>query len=38
MPITRRRVLSGILRYNTFTHVDSRAQCAYGAQSFYWQS
>ncbi len=29
---------SGILRYNTFTHVDSRAQYAYGAQSFYWQS
>ncbi|MDQ3627830.1 MAG: D-Ala-D-Ala carboxypeptidase family metallohydrolase [Actinomycetota bacterium] len=29
---------SGILRYSTFTHVDSRAQYAYGAQAFYWQS
>lgn len=29
---------SGVLRYNTFTHVDSRAQYPYGAQAFYWEA
>ncbi|WP_166346035.1 D-Ala-D-Ala carboxypeptidase family metallohydrolase [Phytoactinopolyspora limicola] len=27
---------SGIIRYNTHTHVDSRVEYAYGAQSWYW--
>ncbi|GAA4611504.1 D-Ala-D-Ala carboxypeptidase family metallohydrolase [Saccharopolyspora hordei] len=28
--------LSGIIRYDTFTHVDSRVEYPYGAQSWYW--
>lgn len=27
---------SGIIRYDTFTHVDSRAEYDYGATSWYW--
>ncbi len=27
---------SGIIRYNTFTHVDSRADYAYGSSGYYW--
>jgi zinc D-Ala-D-Ala carboxypeptidase len=27
---------SGIIRYNTFTHVDSRVEYPYGAQRWYW--
>ncbi|GAB3275904.1 D-Ala-D-Ala carboxypeptidase family metallohydrolase [Parasphingorhabdus pacifica] len=27
---------SGIIRYNTFTHVDSRVEYGYGAQFWYW--
>lgn len=29
---------SGILRYDTFTHVDSRMDHSYGAQSWVWHS
>lgn len=27
---------SGIIRYDTFTHVDSRAEYEYGAKTWYW--
>ncbi|WP_410528363.1 YcbK family protein [Rossellomorea marisflavi] len=27
---------SGIIKYNTFLHVDSRAEYSYGAQTYYW--
>ncbi len=27
---------SGIIRYSTFTHVDSRIEYPYGSQSWYW--
>lgn len=27
---------SGIIRYDTFTHVDSRIEYPYGSQSWYW--
>ncbi|NED98648.1 D-Ala-D-Ala carboxypeptidase family metallohydrolase [Phytoactinopolyspora halotolerans] len=29
---------SGIIRYSTHTHVDSRVEYAYGAQSWYWST
>ena len=28
--------LSGIIRYDSFTHVDSRVEYSYGANSWYW--
>ncbi|WP_249124185.1 D-Ala-D-Ala carboxypeptidase family metallohydrolase [Saccharopolyspora erythraea] len=28
--------LSGIIRYSSFTHVDSRVEYSYGANSWYW--
>lgn len=27
---------SGIIRYSTFTHVDSRAEYSYGSTAYYW--
>ncbi len=27
---------SGIIRYNTFTHVDSRAEYSYGSRGYHW--
>lgn len=29
--------MSGIIRYDTFTHVDSRMEYAYGTQYWYWK-
>ncbi|RKT84195.1 Putative peptidoglycan binding domain-containing protein [Saccharopolyspora antimicrobica] len=29
--------MSGIIRYNTFTHVDSRMEYPYGTQYWYWK-
>ena len=29
---------SGIIRYSSFTHVDSRVEYPYGSQSWYWTS
>lgn len=34
--LAKRNGFSGIIRYSTFVHVDSRVEYPYGAQSWYW--
>ncbi|MEV0698450.1 D-Ala-D-Ala carboxypeptidase family metallohydrolase [Saccharopolyspora sp. NPDC050389] len=29
--------IPGIIRYSTFTHVDSRVEYGYGTQNWYWK-